>query len=49
LRSPEVGLPRAVDEAVDRYYVARVGTPADRQAILRLADASGLLAAGAGE
>jgi len=49
LRSPEVGLQRAVDEAVDRYYVARVGTPADRQAILRLADASGLLAAGAGE
>ncbi len=48
LRSPEVGLQRAIDEAVDRYYVARVATPADRQAILRLAEAAGLFAAAVG-
>ncbi len=47
LRVDEVGLQRALDEAVDRYYAARLGTPADRNAVLRLAEAAGLFSAGA--
>ena len=49
LRVPEVGLQTAIDQAVDRYYAARFSAEADRQAVQRLAEAAGLLAAGRAE
>ncbi|GDX83912.1 hypothetical protein LBMAG42_57230 [Deltaproteobacteria bacterium] len=43
-RVPEVGIRRATSQAIDRYYLDRLSAADDRHAVIRLADAAGLVA-----